>query len=160
MALPKLETNRATESRKFWLSTCSMPRFGTYSLLAMEEGESDFNPEAHGDKHHGEATAFSIFQWHIDRVQAMLAGCHIDVRTADHTHALKAAYYELRHSEHRSWDLLLTARSIEEAVGIGVRHFERPGNPASDIVKRTAFAYYWQNFFEPKAKPPLSMVDR
>lgn len=157
MVLPKLEITRAIESHNFWLNIVKMPKYGVYALLAMEEGESDFNPNALGD--HKEA--YSIFQWHLDRVELMLKGCQIDVRTADHIHALKAAYYELRHSEHQSWDLLVVAKSIDEAVTIGVRHFERPGNPNADIIKRTKYAEYWHDYFEPSKKTtPASMADR
>ena len=149
-SLPALEIERAVESHSFWLKTCLMVPNGVYALLAMEEGESDFQPDAKGDKVGGVPKAFSIFQWHLDRVEAMLKGTGIDVRSADHMHALKAAYYELRHSEHVSWGLLMKSKTVDEAVQIGVRHFERPGNPNSDIIKRTSYAYYWKDYFENK----------
>ena len=148
MILPKLEIERAEESFAFWRRMACMAIYGCYALLAMEEGESDFDPKAEGDH----KKAYSIFQWHLDRVLLMKEGCGIDVRTAGHVDALKAAYYELRHSEHKSWDLLMAAKTLDEAVQIGVIHFERPGNPRADIIKRTAYAEYWQQHFEAQIK--------
>ena len=143
MVLPNIEVERAKVAYAFWKEQ-GYRKEAICGLLASEEGESDFDPEALGDH----KQAHGIFQWHIDRVNAMIKGCKIDVRTASHLDQLKAAHWEMTHGgEKRTGTLLKACGDLANAVYIMVHVYERSGSQASDIAKRTKYAQYWARMF-------------
>jgi hypothetical protein len=133
----------ATESFGFWKST-GLPWVSCIGMLAMEDGETSFNPHAVGDRD----KAFGPFQWHQDRIDAIKAGCGIDVKTASHLDQLKGAQYELKYGWYKHvWSLLLTVTTISGAVMIGVSDYEQSGSQGRDITRRAALAQHWATVF-------------
>lgn len=112
--------------------------------MANESGETSFNFKAVGD--HDEA--FGSFQWHSDRINEMIRGCGIDVRTANHAQQLDAAFYELTEGWYKKvWPLLLSATTLAQAVTVGVEDYEQSASQTSDIAKRGVIAAYLATVF-------------
>jgi hypothetical protein len=145
--MPAIEIERAKVSYGLWRGF-GFSKVATFGCLGSEEGESDFRPDVVGD--HG--NAFGIFQWHIDRVLAMLLGCKIDVRIAQHADQVIAAHWEMtKGGEKKTGEAFKAVTTIDEAVTVMVHVYERSASQASDIAKRTAMATYWSVMFKDAA---------
>jgi Phage tail lysozyme len=82
-AAPTSAEAKATEKESwdFWKAQ-GLSDAGAAAMVATEQGESNFNPRSFGDADTG--GAHGSFQWHMDRVNKILAATGIDVRTASH----------------------------------------------------------------------------
>jgi len=108
-------------------------------MVATEQGESGFNPRTIGDS----GAAHGSFQWHMDRVNKILAAAGIDVGTASHLDQLKAAKWEGEHGDaqaRQAWQAVLHATSAAEATRAMTYLFERPANKAGDTYTRQGYA--------------------
>jgi hypothetical protein len=135
----------AKESFDFWRSKGLAPAQAA-GLVGMEQGESNFTPNARGDggKAHG------AFQWHPDRRAKILAGTGIDIDHATHAQQLQAAYWEMtKGSESYTgfWKRLQKARTAGEAAALGVYMFERPKGKAGEARLRGGYANAWLGRF-------------
>lgn len=114
----------ADESFLFWLSV-GLSRVHAVGLVAQEFGESRSNINANGDMKH----AFGLFQHHRDRIAAIKIGCGIDLTTfPPHLEQLKAAWWELQHTEKNALKHLQLAQTAYMAGYNATRYWERPGN--------------------------------
>ena len=109
------------------------------TMLAMERGESGFNPTAVGD--HGRS--IGAFQWDATRRAAIARATGIDVTKASHADQLKAEDWESQHGDAGAQSFrktLMGAGSIESYVHSGVYDFERSGNKPEDVRRRLPMA--------------------
>lgn len=84
-------------------------------------GESEFNPNAIGDK----GTAFGAYQWHADRRNALLRSTGIDVANSTLADQNRAALAEMQ--QMGLWDRIKAAPDNERIVAAMVtKLFERP----------------------------------
>lgn len=116
-------------SLEFWMKQ-GYTREQAAGLVANEMAESGGNAGARGDN----GSAVGLFQWHPDRVAAILAGTGIDVRTANHADQLKAAAWEL----HQRGNDVGLKRQIG-AFGSGAyvsSNFEVPRDLSGEAIKR------------------------
>lgn len=126
-------SGNAKESLDFWLSQ-GYTRAQAAGLVANEQRESGFNPNAVGDN----GTARGSFQWHADRRRSILAATGIDIDNASHIDQLKAAAWELHN---RGDDARVRGTSTPEDAAAAVsQYFERPGNAGGEAATRAALA--------------------
>jgi hypothetical protein len=104
------------------------------------QGESGFNPQATGDKVNGNPTAFGLGQWHMNRVNSILSGTGIDVRSADYASQLQAMQWELTHTERAAGQALRQTGSIPDGSRVLVSQYERSANQDRDTALRTQYA--------------------
>jgi Phage tail lysozyme len=131
-------TANAQESWAHW-KTQGYSDDAAAALVAMEEGESNFNPTIRGDN----GASIGAFQWDATRRAAILRATGIDVTSASHSEQLKAADWEMGHGDtgaQRFRKHLLSGESIEKMVGSGIHDFERSGNQQGDYNKRLPYA--------------------
>ncbi|GAB6854464.1 phage tail tip lysozyme [Asaia astilbis] len=91
-------SNHADERRKYLYSRLVKSGFSRNAALGVVGGidkESGFNPLARGDVGSFGATAFGIGQWHKARVEDILKGTGIDVRSASFKDQSDALVWEL-----------------------------------------------------------------
>ena len=135
---------------QFWLAAGFTPAQAA-GLLAQADAESSLNEKAVGD--HGEA--FGLDQWHTARVDAIRNGCGVDLKKlpplADQ---LKAALWELQHTEKHALSCIKTSRTAYDAGDAACRFWERPGSTAQ-YAKRGDRAEFWAGYF---ARHPVSAV--
>lgn len=141
-AAPTSAEAKATEkeSWNFW-KTQGLSDAGAAAMVATEQGESNFNPRSFGDADTG--GAHGSFQWHMDRVNKILAVTGIDVRTASHLDQLKAAKWEGEHGDtqaRQAWQAVLHATSAAEATRAMTYLFERPRDKPGDTYTRQGYA--------------------
>lgn len=120
-------------SMAFWLSQ-GYSHDQAAGLVANERRESGGNPAARGDG----GRASGLFQWHPDRVQNILKGTGIDVRTAGHDDQLRAAAWELQ-----SMGLSDKLKGINDpgtAAAFVSGRYERPANGYNEARIRAASA--------------------
>lgn len=122
-----------TSSLDFWISK-GYSREQAAGLVANEQRESGGNAGARGDN----GSAVGLFQWHPNRVQAILAGTGIDVRTAGHDQQLSAAAWELQ--QMGLADKLRGISSASDAAAFVSSRFERPANGAFEALARGQLA--------------------
>jgi len=139
-AAPTSAQAKATEKESwdFWKAQ-GLSDAGAAAVVATEQGESGFNPRNIGDS----GAAHGSFQWHMDRVNKILAATGIDVRTASHLDQLKAAKWEGEHGDaqaREAWQAVLHATSSADATRAMTYLFERPANKAGDTYTRQGFA--------------------
>jgi hypothetical protein len=143
----------ARESQAFWTPFVRLPDVHVWALIGNEAGEASFLAHPVGD--HGEA--FGCFQWHLPRILDMVKGCGIDVRTASHGQQIAAAHWEMTKGSYRKvWPALMATTTVEEAVTVLVRDFERSANQARDIPRRVALAQTWRDLLtsgKPRTSP-------
>lgn len=108
------------------------------ALAGNIQGESGFNETQIGDKDTG--GAFGIGQWHMPRVNEILKGTGIDVRSAPYAQQLQAMQWELLHTEGASAVALGDAKDTGGSESALVSKYERSKNQVSDIAKRTGYA--------------------
>ncbi len=127
---------------KFWLANGFAPAQAC-GLLAQADSESSLNPSAIGDHD----KAFGLHQWHVERLGAIKRGCGIDLKTlpplADQ---LKAALWELEHTEHGALMRIKMAKTAYEAGYDACRYWERPGS-TNQYQKRGDKAEAWAVYF-------------
>ncbi|PPQ39880.1 phage tail tip lysozyme [Rhodoblastus acidophilus] len=112
-------------------------------MLAQADAESSLDPKAVGD--HGQA--FGLQQWHGDRADAIKAGCGVDLRALPPLQdQLKAALWELTHTEKRAWIAIQNARTAYDAGYAACRFWERPGSPIQ-YARRGQKAEAWVTYF-------------
>ncbi len=126
----------------FWLSAGFSPAQAA-GLLAQADAESSLNPQAVGDHD----KAFGLFQWHGVRAAAIKRGFGIDVKTLPPIEdQLKAALWELNHTEHGALMRIRMARTAYEAGHDACRYWERPGS-TEQYAKRGDKAESWAVYF-------------
>lgn len=111
-------------------------------MLAMERGESDFNPTARGDPNKPGGVAGS-FQWDATRRAAILRATGIDVTTASHADQLRAEDWESQHGDagaQRARRTLMAPGSLESYVHSGVYDLERPADKPGAVRSRLSMA--------------------
>ncbi len=111
---------KSSEAMEFW-KTLGYSAAQASALVANEKRESNFNEKARGDG----GRANGIFQWHPDRVEAILKGTGIDVRTANHHQQLRAAAWELENTGMAA--RLKAINKPDEAGEFVSRKYLRPG---------------------------------
>jgi Phage tail lysozyme len=139
-AAPTSAQAKATEKESwdFWKAQ-GLFDAGAGAMVATEQGESGFNPRNIGDS----GAAHGSFQWHMDRVNKILAATGIDVRTASHLDQLKAAKWEGEHGDtqaRQAWQAVLHATSAADATRAMTYLFERPLDKAGDTYTRQGYA--------------------
>lgn len=121
----------------------------------MALGEASLNSKAQGDKVHGVPTAFSMWQEHGDRCDAIRKAIGVDMRSADPADQFRGVDWELRHAEKPAGAALQQAVTPEAAATALVKLFERPRDTAGAIAKRTPYATFFAAMFVP-ASPAMS----
>ena len=139
-AAPTSAEAKATEKESwdFWKAQ-GLSDDGAAAMVATEQGESGFNPRNIGDS----GAAHGSFQWHMSRVNKILAATGIDVRTASHLDQLKAAKWEGEHGDaqaRQGWQAVLHATSAAAATRAMTYLFERPLDKAGDTYTRQGYA--------------------
>ena len=137
---------------KFWTGAgLTLPQ--ACGLLAQADAESSLDPKAQGDKVRGKPTAFGLDQWHPSRVAAIREGCGVDLsKLPPLADQLKAALWELQHTEHVAWTKIKATHTAFDAGYAAAKYWERPG-AAAQYVKRGNRAEVWLMYFE---KHPLT----
>ncbi len=127
---------------KFWLAAGFTPAQSA-GLLAQADAESSLDVKAVGD--HG--AAFGLDQWHLSRCDAIRNGCGVDLKKlpplADQ---LKAALWELQHTEKGALAKIRAAQSAYDAGYAACRYWERPGS-TPQYGKRGSRAEWWATYF-------------
>lgn len=135
---PSTYDAKAAAIYEFWLSA-GLTSAQACGLLAQAEAESSLNPKAVGD--HDQA--FGLEQWHLSRVDAIRNGCGVDLAAlpplADQ---LKAALWELQHTERRAFARIKAAKTAYDAGYAACRYWERPASTAQ-YAKRGDAAEKW-----------------
>ena len=127
---------------KFWIDNGFTPAQAA-GLLAQADAESSLNPLAVGD--HDEA--FGIHQWHTARRAAILKGCGVDLsKLPALADQLKAALWELEHTEKHALSMIKMAKTAQAAGALGCQFWERPADPAQ-YAKRGTTAERWAIYF-------------
>lgn len=140
----------ALESYNFWRSK-GVPHEAAAGLVAMEEGESHFNPRARGDG----KQAHGAFQHHPDRRAAIKRALGIDISNGTHLDQLRGAYWEFQGGDAqaaRAWKRIMGA-SASDAAGLGTRHFERPLDKEGEAFRRGQRANFWEKQFRGRPVP-------
>lgn len=129
----------AQESYDFWRSK-GLSHEAASGLVANEEAESAFNPNARGDG----GRAHGLYQHHPDRRANILRGTGIDMSSADARQQREGAYWEMtKGQERKTWNMLQGVTSAGEAGAIVSREYERPADRAGEANKRAAAANGW-----------------
>ncbi|WP_158254797.1 phage tail tip lysozyme [Rhodoblastus sphagnicola] len=127
---------------KFWIAV-GLTLEQACGMLAQADAESSLDPKAVGD--HGQA--FGLNQWHESRVDAIRNGCGVDLRALPPLEdQLKAAHWELTHTEKRAWTAIKQAKTAYDAGYAACRFWERPGAPGQ-YAKRGQKAESWKTHF-------------
>jgi hypothetical protein len=145
-----LEAYRATAETilKFWMNA-GLTLEQACGLLAQADAESSLNPKAVGD--HDQA--FGIHQWHAARIDAIRNGCGVDLhRLPSLDDQLKAALWELTHTEKRAWAAIRDTHTAYDAGYAGCRYWERPASP-QQYAKRGQKAEVWKTYFQDNPAP-------
>ncbi|MCJ2031299.1 phage tail tip lysozyme [Methylobacterium sp. J-043] len=140
----------ALESYNFWRSK-GVPHEAAAGLVAMEEGESHFNPRARGDGRR----AHGAFQHHPDRRAAIQRALGIDISNGTHLDQLRGAYWEFQGGDAqaaRAWKRIMGAKA-DEAAALGTRHFERPLDKEGEALRRGQRANFWEKQFRGRPAP-------
>lgn len=137
----------ARESYDFWRSK-GVSHEGAAGLVGMEQGESQFNPNARGDggKAHG------AFQHHADRRAKIMKALGIDISNATHQQQLEGAHWEFQGGDKQAakvWDQIKNSTNASQAAALGVGGFERPGNIPKESALRGGYAEGWAKRFGP-----------
>lgn len=128
----------------FWLANGFTPAQAA-GLLAQADAESSLNPNAIGDHD----TAFGLNQWHGSRAVAIRKGCGVDLCAKPMPplgDQLKAALWELQHTEKAALARILAAHTAADAGAAACRYWERPGSSAQ-WAKRGVKAEEWAIYF-------------
>jgi hypothetical protein len=142
VAAPQPYNDRAATIYKFWLAAGFTPAQAC-GLLAQADAESSLNETAVGD--HGQA--FGLHQWHSSRVEAIREGCGVDLSKAPGlADQLKAALWELQHTEKVALEKIMAARTAYDAGHAAARYWERPGSTAQ-YARRGDAAEKWATYF-------------
>lgn len=117
-------------------------------MTANAEAESSFRILIEGDYN----TAFGIYQWHSDRVAAILAGCGIDVSKGPSIEQqVEAAWWELNNTEKLAKQKISDAATAADAGTAACVFFERAGAPMA-AARRGAMAERWADEFQQNPK--------
>jgi len=120
------------------------------ALAGGIRGESGFNPRDVGDN----GQAVGIGQWHPDRVQNILNGTGIDVRTASYEDQLRAMQWELTHTEASAGNALKSANTPWSASRALVTQYERSKWQTLDTVQRYGYTNAYVNRFSGGGNDP------
>jgi hypothetical protein len=142
------QTALARESYNYWRSQ-GLSREAALASVGNERGENVLGSHTPGD--HG--TAFGGFQWHMDRVRAILAATGIDVRTASHLDQLRAARWEAENGPGGGhiWAALKAAKDRRTATWLWVHGFERSGNQVGDFGRRLGYSNAYDRLLGPQS---------
>jgi hypothetical protein len=101
------------------------------------QAESNFNPQATGDK----GSAFGIAQWHPDRQRAFEQWSGKPMQQASMWDQLRFVQHELTEgAEQMAGNLLKSATSAAEAAGIVSKNYERPADTVGEMQRRGVLA--------------------
>ena len=138
----------ALEIYRFWVANC-FSHVQACGMVANADAESSCDPTLVGD----EGKAHGLHQWHDDRRILIrdggegYKGCGIDVAThLDLVSQLRAAAWELAHSEHHALGLIKATTTAYDAGATICRAFERSGLSAQPD-KRGKAAQTWDPHF-------------
>jgi hypothetical protein len=119
-----------------------------------EAGETSFRTDRPvGDRHTG--GAYGPAQHHGARIEIIKQATGIDIKTAAHIDQLRGILWEVTASKeygHVFHDFLMT-RTMEEAIAVLVRKFERSGSQDRDIRRRTALGNHYMEEFKLWTQP-------
>ncbi len=135
----------AKESYDFWKSK-GLDHAHAIGMMVQEQAENNFS-NTPGDYVRGRPTAFSPFQFHMDRARLIKAGTGIDVTDANlaHADALRAAYYDATQGGRKGF----LGRYQRESSGLdgtsdyATKFYEGPKELAKDQVTRRRYAHMW-----------------
>jgi hypothetical protein len=134
---------KAAQIYQFWIDAGLTPAQAC-GLLAQADAESSLNEKAIGD--HDQA--FGLDQWHPSRVDAIRNGCGVDLSQLPSLAVqLRAALWELQHTEKRAFVQIKAAGSAYDAGYVACRFWERPAH-VSEYAKRGAKAEKWAAHFK------------
>lgn len=138
----------AATIHKFYISN-GLTSAQACGLLAQADAESSLNPAAVGDR----GQAFGLHQWHPARIDAIRNGCGIDLRRLPPLEdQLKAALWELNHTERRALVAIKAAKTAYDAGYAACRYWERPAG-AAQYARRGARAEAWEAWFAKHPAP-------
>jgi len=148
-----VQTQNAQTIWSFWISKGCSPNQAA-AWVGNVDGECSLiigligdNNEAHG-----------ISQWHDDRIEEILEGTGIDIRSATLPDQLEAAYWECTEGWYKDvWPKLLATKDIQSAVTVLVQYYEQSGSQARDVARRTTLATYWYSQLSTKASAKLPL---
>lgn len=144
LTMPRLTAYKVSAATiaKFWTGA-GLTLAQACGLLAQADAESSLNPKAVGDHDR----AFGLDQWHVSRIDAIRNGCGVDLsRLPPLGDQLKAALWELTHTETVAWTKLKATRTAYDAGYAACRYWERPADPAQ-YKKRGDKAEVWLTYF-------------
>ena len=131
---------------EFWLAAGLTPAQAC-GLLAQAAAECSLNPNAVGD--HDQA--FGLEQWHSSRIDAIRNGCGIDLAALPPLAVqLKAALWELQHTERRAFAQIKAAKNAYDAGYAACRYWGRHP-PTAQYAKRGDAAEKWADYFAKNA---------
>lgn len=134
---------KAAEIYRFWLQAGFTPAQAC-GLLAQADAESSLDEKVVGD--HDQA--FGLMQWHEARLDAIRNGCGVDLRGSPHLgEQLKAALWELQHTERHALVQIKAARTAYGAGYAACRFWERPAR-VEHYARRGALAEKWAAYFK------------
>ena len=145
---PAQRDANALEIYRFWVAS-GFSHVQACGMVANADAESSCDPTLIGDlgKAHG------LHQWHDDRRILIRDGgqgykvCGIDLATqTDLPSQLRAALWELTHSEHHALGLIKATTTAYDAGATICRAFERSGLSAQPD-KRGKAAQTWDTYF-------------
>jgi len=126
----------------FWVSKGATD-FQAAAWVGNVDGECSLEGWLIGD--HG--TAYGIDQDHMDRVNEILKGCGIDMRTATLEQQCEATYWEVTKGWYRSvWPGFKETTSLAAAVDYLVEYFEQSGDQPRDDARRLVLSQYWLTY--------------
>lgn len=125
-----------------WLSL-SVSDIVAYGFLGNHEGECAFNVMAVGDK----GRAYGLGQWWAPRIEAILAGTGIDVRTEQRIERhVDAMYWELTAGPCvKRWPQIQACANVEDAARMICHYVEGAGAPNAQ-ERRAGMAVNWHAY--------------
>jgi hypothetical protein len=142
--LPSAYYQTAATIYKFWMAVPGFTSAQACGLLAQADAESSLNTKAIGD--HDQA--FGLDQWHGSRSDAIEKGCGVDLRKLPPLEdQLKAALWELKHTERVALTHIMAAKTAYEAGYAACRYWERPAS-VLQYAKRGNTAEHWAVYFK------------
>ena len=114
------------------------------SWVADADREDSLKPMLVGDKVHGVGTAFGIAQDHMPRVRSILAGAHVDMRTASVADQCRGIYWEVSKGAYKAiLPALLATKTLWGINAILISRFEQSGDQSRDLAEQLPKAEHW-----------------
>jgi hypothetical protein len=142
----------AKESYDFWKSK-GLDHAHAIGMMVQEQAENNFS-NTPGDFVRGRPTAFSPFQFHMDRARLIKSGTGIDVTDPNlaHADALRAAYYDATQGGRKGYldRYQRESSGLDGASDYATRFYEGPKELAKDQATRRRYAHMWDTRGFPK----------